>query len=158
MDYMNKYQIVTLITLLLSGCGPKVDNGGYVREEGFANNLKVGGSSKADVQTQLGSPSVQSSFGDETWYYITNRKEAVAFFKPEVVQQEVMKISFDKAGRISKIDNYTKDQAEVLDIAKRTTPTEGHTMGFFEQVLGNIGRFNAPNNTNSVAPGRRPGN
>ena len=110
------------------------------------------------MRTQLGSPSAQSTFGDETWYYITDRKETFAFLKPEVVQQDVTKISFDSAGHVAKIANYSLKDGEEIDMAKRETPTEGHTMGFFEQILGNIGRFNSPGgNTNSAAPGRRPG-
>ena len=144
--------------LLLGACGPKVDNGGYVREEDFKDKVQVGKSSREDVRNNLGSPSAQSSFGEDTWYYVTTRTEAYAFLKPEVVQQDVTEITFDKAGVVSKISNYTKNDGEDFTIAKRTTPTEGHTMGFFEQVLGNIGRFNHPDNgSGSVAPGRRPG-
>jgi len=143
------------LILLASACGPKVDNGGYVREEGFKDKVVVGTSSKEDVRTNLGSPSAQSSFGDETWYYVTDRKEAYAFFKPEVVQQDVMEINFDSTGHVSKISNYTKSDSEDFSIATRATPTEGHTMGFMEQILGNIGRFNHPSN-DSAAPGRQP--
>ena len=161
---MNKLQLVKtvvacsgLCTLLFaSGCGPKVDNGGYIREEGFKDKIVVGKSSKEDIRNNLGDPSTQSSFGDETWYYITSTKEAYAFLKPEVVQQDVTEITFNSAGVVSKVNNYAKGDGEELSIAKRTTPTEGHTMGFFEQVLGNIGRFNHPSD-GSVAPGRKGG-
>jgi len=154
------YSIIAVAGLCLflsiSGCGPKVENGGYIREDDFKGKVLLGKSTKEDVRNNLGSPSAQSTFGDETWYYVTARKETVAFFKPEVVKQDVTEIAFDSKGIVSKINNYTKDDGEDIAIAKRTTPTEGHTMGFMEQVLGNLGRFNHPTDSSGVAPGRQP--
>ena len=55
-------------------------------------------------------------------------------------------------------DHYDLANSQDIDIVSRTTPTEGHTLGFFEQILGNIGRFNSPGSpTGSAAPGRQPG-
>ncbi len=142
-------------SLVLVSCSPKVDNGGYVHEDPIKNLVTVGTTTREDVRTKLGSPSSQSSFGDETWYYITDRKEAYAFLKPEIVEQEVTSIAFDTKGVVSKVDNYTIDNGQDFDLVKRTTPTEGHTLGFFEQILGNIGRFNRPGGNDSVAPGRK---
>jgi len=145
------------ILMLTIGCSPKIDNGGYVREGEIKDLIVVGQSTKDEVKSKLGSPSAQSSFGDDSWYYVTSRKETVAFLRPEIVDQNVARIEFNNAGIVSKIDTYTKNDSEDFAIAKRTTPTEGHTMGFFEQVLGNVGRFNAPGGDNSVAAGRKPG-
>jgi outer membrane protein assembly factor BamE (lipoprotein component of BamABCDE complex) len=144
------------LLLAVSGCA-KVDNGGYIREENFKDKVVVGKSSKEDVRTNLGDPSTQSSFGDETWFYITARKEAYAFLKPKIVQQDVTEIAFDSTGHVSKVSNYALADGEQIDIAKRTTPTEGHTMGFMEQILGNLGRFNHATDGNSPTPGRQPG-
>ena len=145
------------LLLLLAACSPKVDNGGYVRDGAIKDQLVVGQSTREDVKTKLGSPSSQSSFGDETWYYISDRKEAYAFLKPEIVQQDVVSVVFNANGVVSELRNYNIDNSKDFDIVQRTTPTEGHTLGFFEQVLGNVGRFNRPGNDNTVAPGRKPG-
>ena len=143
------------LAVFLFGCGPKIDSSGYIRDLPVKDLVTINKSSREDVRTALGSPSAQSSFGDETWYYITDRKEAYAFMKPEVVEQQVARITFNQAGTVSKIEDYNLQDSQDVSIAKRTTPTEGHTLGFFEQVLGNIGRFNAPNNK-TAAPGRKP--
>jgi outer membrane protein assembly factor BamE (lipoprotein component of BamABCDE complex) len=160
---MDKIQFVKTIPLvlatlvLLAACSPKVDTGGYVKTGDIKDQIAVGKSSKDDVLAKLGSPSSQSSFGDETWYYITDRKETTAFLKPKIVEQEVARVTFDKAGIVSKVEGFTKDDAKKIAIAKRTTPTEGHTLGFVEQVLGNVGRFNKPAEPGSTVPGgRRP--
>lgn len=145
------------IFLALGACSPKVDAGGYVNETNVKEQIFPGKTTREEVQNLMGSPSSQSSFGNETWYYITNRKEGYAFLKPEVVQQDVVSIEFDQAGIVNKVESYDRNSGQEFDLVKRTTPTEGHSLGFFEQALGNVGRFNKPGGTGTMAPGRRPG-
>jgi len=151
-------RILTLtIILALTACSAKVNNGGYVSDTPVKDQVTVGKTTQDEARALLGSPSMQSSFGPEAWYYVTDRQEAYAFLKPRVVQQDVTRIEFDTMGIVSKVETYTKKDGEDIRVASRTTPTEGHTLGFFEQLLGNIGRFNAPSKDTS-APGRKPGN
>lgn len=153
-----KKQLVTLMCLILAACSPIVDNKGYVKQTEIKEKLVVGQTSKQEVLDRFGSPSSQSSFGAETWYYIHNRKETTGPLKPKVVDQDITRIEFDTAGMVSKVESYSQDQAKQIANVKRETPTEGHTLGFIEQVLGNVGRFNKPGtDTSTVAPGRKPG-
>lgn len=155
---MNKYQLIKpalfAMLLLLAACDPKVESGGYLEESSIKDRVVVGQTTRDEVAASLGSPSSQSSFGKETWYYISNRKETYAFLKPEIAAQDVTRIEFDTNGVVSAVETYDKNNGQEFDLVKRTTPTEGHTLGFVEQVLGNIGRFNSSKDT--AAPGRRP--
>ncbi|MDE3059936.1 MAG: outer membrane protein assembly factor BamE [Pseudomonadota bacterium] len=148
---------ITLFFLTIAGCSPKVDNRGYVSEQSIKDQIVVGQTTKDQVKEKLGSPSAQSSFGDENWYYITGRKEAYAFFRPSVVEQQVVRIAFDPSGVVTGVDAFNKDDGKDFAIAKGATPTEGHTLGFFEQALGNIGRFNNPGNANNPTNPSVPG-
>ncbi len=158
---MKQIQLVKYSALVmaawLSGCSPKVDNRGYVSSGGWKSQIKVGQTTRDDVQMTFGSPSSKSSFGTETWYYMSARKETTAFLKPEVVEQDVLRIEFDSAGIVSKAEAFDETSGQDVSVAKRTTPTEGHQLGFIEQLLGNIGRFNKGSD-DSAAPGRRQGN
>ena len=160
MDIMKVIQLVRVSLVVsvtvLSSCSPKVENRGYVKQVNWKDAVKVGQTTKQEVFDQLGSPSAKSSFGPETWYYVSSRKESVAFLKAEVVEQETADISFDSTGVVSGINIYNKDNARDIDLVKRTTPTEGHSLSFIDQALGNLGRFNKPNSNDSVVPGRRP--
>ncbi len=151
-----KKQLFTLIFCALAACSPKVDNRGYVKQVDFAGKIVVGQTGREEVVDQFGSPSSQSSFGDETWYYINNRKETVAFLAPESVDQDITRIEFDANGIVTKVEHYAQDQAQEIKNVKRETPTEGHTLGFVEQVLGNVGRFSKGDSSGTVAPGRKP--
>ena len=146
-----------LCAIALASCSPKVDTRGYTSDENIKDVLVIGKTTRDEVQAKFGSPSSQSSFGSETWYYISGRKETVGPFAPEVVQQKVVRVEFDQAGIVQKVEDYSEKDGRDFALVKRTTPTEGHTMGFIEQALGNIGRFNRPDSSGGVAPGRRPG-
>lgn len=154
---MNKDHMVKLSSLLLAAwlcaCAAKVDNRGYAGNGDIKSQLTVGQTSREDVLAALGSPSARGSFGDETWYYISSRKEATAFFKPEIVKQDVTRIEFDSAGLVSHVENFDKEDGQDIQMAKRVTPTEGHELGFVEQLLGNIGRFNTPGRQPTAGPG-----
>lgn len=103
-----------------------------------------GQSGPEDVRAILGSPSAISTYGDTTWYYITARKETLGFYAPEVADQHVRAIHFDADARVSSIEEYTKKEGKPVEFVTKETPTEGHELGFIEQMLGNFGRFNSP--------------
>lgn len=156
---MKPFQPVTFFLLAgllaIAACDPKVANRGYVADRVIKEEIVAGRDSKDDVTGLLGSPSSISTYGAETWYYITSRQETVAFFAPEVVSQDVVRITFDGSGIVSSVETYNLSNSEDISISKRVTPTEGHELGFMEQLLGNIGRFNKDKEGNSGSA-RRP--
>ncbi|MEQ1789391.1 MAG: outer membrane protein assembly factor BamE [Rickettsiales bacterium] len=126
-----------------------MENRGYVKQADWKDAIKVGQTSKQEVAEKFGSPSTQSSFGVDTWYYISSRKEAIGFMKPSIVEQEAVDITFDSTGIVSSVNVYNQDNAKDFSLVKRTTPTEGHSLSFIDQALGNLGRFNNPGSTSS---------
>lgn len=152
---MKTHLIALFILAALAACSPKVDQKGYIKLGDLKEGVVIGQTSKQEVMDKFGSPSSQSSFGEETWYYIQNRKETVGFMKPEVVDQDVTRITFDDKGIVAKIEGYNQDNATEIKSSSRETPTEGHSLGFFEQIMGNVGRFNK-SGSDSAAPGRKP--
>jgi outer membrane protein assembly factor BamE (lipoprotein component of BamABCDE complex) len=129
--------------LLLGACiPPQVHQHGYVDNFNRLKEIQVGVTDREAVREKIGSPSLVNDFGEETWYYVQERKESVAFLAPEVTDQNVTSITFDAQGVVSNIKGYgIKDSTQVA-IAEEITPTEGQQLGFFEQILGNVGRFN----------------
>ena len=148
-----KLCLCTALAALIA-CSPKVDTRGYLQENEIKDKLIAGQTTKDQVMQELGSPSAYGNFGSETWYYISARQETYAFMRSEVTEQNVVRIEFDPAGVVSKVETFDKNSGKDFDVVKRPTPTEGHSLTVIEQLLGNIGRFNAPSNTGSIAPGR----
>lgn len=136
--------ILSSIALMLASCTPIVNTRGHSAEDVDLSQLVPGQSSADDVRALLGSPTSTSNFGEETWYYITQKQSRVGVFAPEVTEQQVTAITFDAEQRVHDISAYKKEDGQSVQIVSKTTPTEGHSIGFIEQMLGNFGRFNAP--------------
>lgn len=130
------------MSMLLWGCTPISDSRGYRTEAPVADQIKVDASTREDVIRTLGSPSSQSNFGDETWYYISAVKERRGILAPEVVDQQVTQVVFDTGGIVKGVKTYGLKDSREVNIVSRETPTEGHKLGFIEQIVGNLGRFN----------------
>lgn len=129
------------MALLIVACSTPVSHG-YVHDEEAIKAIKPGVTTKDEVQQSLGSPSSESSFGLITWYYISSVKNTRSLLPPKVTEQNVTEIAFDGGGVVSSVKDYTLADGKKVDVVKRITPTEGQQLGFFEQILGNLGRFN----------------
>ncbi len=131
-----------MLLLPLLACSPNVETRGHMLDADWKEHLKAGSTSKEEVLQQFGSPSTTSTFGEETWYYITLQRESHAFFKPKIAEENVIRIVFDGSGVVQNVDTFDQSDMQKFAIAKRETPTEGHQMTIVEQTLGNLGRFN----------------
>ncbi len=138
--------------MLLSMSCVQTVPGGHIKEEAAFSSLKIGTTTKDEARKLLGSPSSESVFGPTTWFYVSVIKHTSSFFGPEIVDQHVTEIAFDTGGVLSSIKEYSMADSKKIQIAQRTTPTEGQQLGFFEQIMGNLGRFNKDPNANGGAP------
>jgi len=141
MRFMCQILLVGSIAMLLAGCEPKVAERGKLELAETAAKITPNVTTKAEIMQMLGTPSSTSQFGESAWYYVSTRKEGFAFFAPDVVQQHVVRLTFNE-NTVASVESYTGDDAEPIDFIARETPTEGQSYGFFEQLLGNIGKFN----------------
>lgn len=129
------------LAITLAGCEPKVAEHGRSDLLVKAGNIIPQQTTESDVQRMLGTPPTTSQFGEKTWYYFGSRNEAVGMFAPETVEQEVLRITFAN-GVVDKLEHYNKAQSKDIAFSSRETPSSGQKLGFFEQLMGNIGRFN----------------
>ena len=109
-------------------------------DEDRISQVKTGTSSKNDVFEALGSPSIVSTFDDNTWYYVGQRTERESFFKPEVTDRKVIAVQFDDTDHVKGVERIGLDQAIAVEPLEQTTPAVGREITFMEQLLGNIGR------------------
>lgn len=130
---------LTVASIAVSGCtsmniGDTMYNG-YVVDEQSLNLIPVG-SSREQVLLTMGTPSTTATFDAEVFYYISQKRHrAVAFMKPNVVDQTVLAIYFNKDGVVDRRANYTMQDGKVFDTISRTTPTGGRDLTFLQQLL-----------------------
>ncbi len=152
---MNKKSILTskkalaigtlMASTLIAGCTTERQIRGFVIKEDLVQAVTPGLDNMVSVIDVIGSPSVRSTFDQNTWYYISSNKERKAFFTEEPVKQTVMVVQFDDRGIVDKISRYDLSHARSFEPNTNRTPTRGRELGFFEQIFGNIGRFAGPN-------------
>jgi len=135
---------IGILALALLSCSPRVAHWGNLPDPDKLAQIKPGRDTRDDVAAILGSPSSVGVFDQESWYYISERTETVAFFAPDVSERHVIIIRFDKNGVVKKIDNLGLEQGNLVEPVDRETPTAGTEMSILRQLLGNLGRFNKP--------------
>lgn len=145
--------VAVVASLALGACDSIIDQRGFAPTPGSVEKLEIGAQSREDVIRLIGTPSSVGTFNPNTWYYISQRQEAYAFFKPQVLDQKVIQLAFNEAGRLQSIKNYDLTDGKDIDMVSRITPTAGKELTVLEQVLGNVGKFSGPKKeTNPGAP------
>jgi outer membrane protein assembly factor BamE (lipoprotein component of BamABCDE complex) len=132
------------VMVLLAGCSTFIDQRGNLPEEDRLAQIQPGLTTREQVQQLLGTPSSTSTFDDSTWYYISKKTEQWAFLAPDTIDQRVIAIDFDSSGIVRDMRKRGLDDAKEVAMVERATPTPGKTLGFLEQLFGNLGRFNTP--------------
>lgn len=141
----------SLALLLLSACAGKEDYYGYSFSDNAAlmvktNDLKIGVTTKEKVLDLLGSPTATSDYGDLTYYYIHQESKQVAFCSKQLQKQEILAIKFNKQGKISAIEEYSKDQYKNLKYDQSVTSLKGSESSAISKVINNIGKFRPSGN------------
>jgi outer membrane protein assembly factor BamE (lipoprotein component of BamABCDE complex) len=143
-----------VLALLLAGCVVSQDQRGNLPDPDKLAEIKPGTTTKEQVVKILGSPSSAGTFDDDTWYYISRKTKQVAFFSPEVIDQQVFIIDFTDDGVVKDLGHKTMADAESITPAPGATPAPGRELSFMEQLIGNIGRFGSGGGS---APAGNPG-
>jgi outer membrane protein assembly factor BamE (lipoprotein component of BamABCDE complex) len=108
---------------------------GYVLSEGALEQVPVG-SSQEQVLLVLGTPSTVATVNGQVFYYISQTAKKVAFLKPEITEQKVLAIYFDKNNRVTRIAQYGMKDGKVFDFVSQTTPTSGEDLSLVQQLIG----------------------
>jgi outer membrane protein assembly factor BamE (lipoprotein component of BamABCDE complex) len=151
--------VVTLAAATLVACVPNVDQRGNLPEPEKLAEIHPGRTTRDQVVKILGTPSSTGIFDDKRWYYISRKTKQVAFFDPDVLDQQVYIVNFDGKGVVQTVDHKDLKDGREIEPAPGATPAPGRELTLVEQVLGNIGRFNkssAGGGEGSPAPGPRP--
>lgn len=141
-----------LLGLAATGCSPTVATRGNLTDPERVAELQPGQSRRDDVAAVLGTPTSVGTFDPNTWYYIGQKTEKVAFFRPEVTERRVLIVRFDDKGTLREVKKLDETNAQDIEMVDRTTPSAGREMTFLEQMLGNVGRF-AAKDTKGKGPG-----
>ena len=145
--------LVGVFLPMLSACETIVDQRGFAPTPGSVEKLEIASQSREDVVRLIGSPSAVATFNPNTWYYISQKQETYAFFKPSMIEQNVLQLTFNESGRLQAMKKYDLAASRDIEMVSRITPTAGKELTVLEQIMGNVGRFSGPRQeTNPGAP------
>lgn len=135
--------LALVLAALLSACVAQFRNHGYIPPEEDLAAITVGVDSRDSVAESLGSPIASGVQGDSAFYYVSTRIRHYGFSAPEIIDRQVVAISFNPRGVVSNVERFTLRDGKVVPLARRVTDSSVADTTFLRQLLGNLGRFDA---------------
>lgn len=133
--------IAVISVLTLSACSPDIMQRGVMPDIDKVASITPTQSTKQEVELALGSPSSINMFGEETWLYVGETTERLAFLERKVQERSVLIVTFDKNGIVSDVQSHGLDASRDIKPIERTTPTVGRDLTIIEQLVGNLNRL-----------------
>jgi outer membrane protein assembly factor BamE (lipoprotein component of BamABCDE complex) len=137
----------------LGACVSSLDQRGHLPEPDKLAEIHPGTTTRDEVAKILGNPSSTGIFDSKNWYYISRKTKQVAFFDPDVLDQQVYVVNFDDKGVVRAVDHKDLKDGREIEPAPGATPAPGRELTFVEQILGNIGRFSKGGSSSSKDAG-----
>ncbi|MGH7118743.1 MAG: outer membrane protein assembly factor BamE [Acetobacteraceae bacterium] len=144
------------ILLLLTGCGlfqaPLNYRGQSVTQDEL-KQLVPGTTTESDVTALLGTPTSKGLFDPSRWSYMGQTTQARIGRFPGVRDQDVVVLTFNDQGVLEKVEHLNRKQSVQISMAGGATPSPGGSASFFQQLIGNVGRYTPAPVPNSTAGG-----
>jgi outer membrane protein assembly factor BamE (lipoprotein component of BamABCDE complex) len=117
-------------------------NRGFVMDEELIAKVRPGMDVQQVLQT-LGTPSTTSTVGNRTFYYVSQKtRRMFQFQNPQVVDQNVIAVYFNKGFKVERIANWGLQDGVIFDFISRSTPTGGDEQSFLRNLFRGVTRFN----------------
>lgn len=129
----------------LAGCSSLYKNHGYMPPPEDLSQLVPGVDSRATVDDVIGAPSATGLLSGGDYYYVRSRVKTFGMLRPEVINREVLAISFDQADVVANIERFDLRDGHVVPLSRRVTDSSVEGKGFLKQMLGNIGNIDPSN-------------
>ena len=143
---MRRTAHLLVLVLLLAACSvvesPRQLRGNRVDADQL-KELVPGTSTRADATSLLGSPTTKATFDENTWIYIGETTRSRIGRTPGILQQDVVVLTFDNGGVLRGVKKLNQDDGRDVSVVTRATPSPGSEASFLQQLLGNVGKFNA---------------
>ncbi|SLN18438.1 SmpA / OmlA family protein [Roseovarius gaetbuli] len=128
--------------IVVTACSATYRNHGYVPHDEDLQNLVVGVDTRATVDDTVGPPSLSGMLGDGNYYYVRSRIREFGMYRPEVVERQILAISFNGDNTIANIERFDLADGNLVPLSRRVTDSSVVNNGFLRQMLGNFGNLN----------------
>ena len=125
--------------LALSACTPLDDFHGYAPTDAQLAEIQVGRDTRDTVTLLIGSPSSSGVLTESVYYYVSMRKRAFLYRAEEVIEREVVAISFDDSGVVRNIERFGLEDGNIVALSRRVTDSNIEGLSLLQQLFGNVG-------------------
>ena len=137
-----KATLCLTVFMALTACAATYQNHGYVPTDSELAELIVGVDSRATVDDLVGAPTSSGLLAGGDYYYVRSRVRSFGMFRPEVIDRQILAISFDDTGTIANIERFGLEDGKFVALSRRVTDSSVVGNGFWRQILGNFGNIN----------------
>lgn len=132
---------VLVAAMALTACTEQFRNHGYVPSDEDLAAIAVGIDSRDTVRNTIGAPSSGGVLEGGDYYYVRSRVRHYAFREPEVVDRQVVAVSFAANGTVANIERFDLSNGQIIPLSRRVTTTTVTNRSFLRQLLASIGRI-----------------
>jgi outer membrane protein assembly factor BamE (lipoprotein component of BamABCDE complex) len=125
--------------VLTAGCEPIPSNHGYVPPDDELREVQVGRDTRETVAEKIGSPVNFGMDAEESWLYISQRRETYGIQKPRLLSREIVAIRFTESGEVQNIERFDLRDGEVVTLSARVTDPSVSDLGLIRQIFGGLG-------------------
>ena len=133
--------LVPSILFLLCSC-QTIESRGQFIDNNLLSTLETRKLNKAGVEDLIGTPTIVPDYTPNTWYYVQRSLSKRAWFKPKVIEQRIVKITFNQNDLIEEVQLLNDSHNDDIHIISEYTKTYGTELNGLQKFVKNIGRFN----------------
>lgn len=138
---ISKTLLAAVALSAVAGCANKDSYRGYMFDPALADAILPGIDNRVSVESTLGSPTLESTFDENVWYYVNRVDRNRSLYWPEAKSRKIMLVRFNGQGTVSEVTNYDLSSARDIDPVNDKTRSRGSELNFFQELFMNVGRF-----------------
>ena len=138
-----KLTIIAIVFAVVFGCSAQYRHHGYVPDQAALEKLTVGLDTRASVDEALGGPAMAGLKRAAAYYYVRSRVRHLTYNAPQIIEREVVAITFGDNDVIKDIARYNLKDGRVVTLSRRVTETGDVTRGVVSQLFQNVGNITA---------------
>ena len=135
------FPILLTAALALSACSAQFRNHGYIPPEDQLQELVVGIDTRASVEDLVGTPTAGGVLEGGDFYYVAHTVRTFGPRRPQVIDRQVLAMSFDEEGVLQNIERFGLEAGRVVVLERRVTDSGVTDTPFLRQLLGAFGRI-----------------
>ncbi len=139
-------QVFLILSILFTLCSCQtIELRGHYIDSNLLSTLVKTRLNKSVIEDLIGTPTITPDYTANTWYYVHRSLVKRAWLKPKVIEQQVVKISFNKNNIVENVLVLNDSHKDNIVLTKEYTKTYGIEINGLQKFVRNIGRFNKTN-------------